>query len=135
MPLSCLGYNRGMNERSTKRRGPLGWMADRSWRFWAIAAVLVPVLYVLSSGPAAYILDHASLSASTDRILTDFYRPLRFAVMRPSIASRAWYRYVSLWIKDEALAENGSPVGILYSPSQAGAPPKLPLSFGSPPPK
>lgn len=38
-----------MDERPTKRRGPLTWLAGRSWRWWVAAAM---VGYPLSVGPA-----------------------------------------------------------------------------------
>ena len=54
-----------MNEPTAKRKGPLLWLAGRSRRFWIVVA-LVPVLYVLSSGPMVMvawrgqmIVDHA----------------------------------------------------------------------------
>src|SRR5436190_23317650 len=43
-----------MDERPTKRRGPITWLAGRSRRFWIGLAMLLPVLYVVSFGPACW---------------------------------------------------------------------------------
>ncbi|HTI52389.1 MAG TPA: hypothetical protein VL475_15605 [Planctomycetaceae bacterium] len=40
-----------MDERPTKRRGPIGWLKGRSRRFWIVFAILLPPLYLLASGP------------------------------------------------------------------------------------
>jgi hypothetical protein len=45
----------GMDERPTKRRGPLLWLAGRSWRFWVVVTLMLPVLYIASFGPAVWI--------------------------------------------------------------------------------
>lgn len=34
-----------------KRRGPMTWLGARSRAFWVLVVVLLPVFYVLSSGP------------------------------------------------------------------------------------
>jgi len=36
-----------MSQPERKRRGPLTWLADRTWRFWGVVGML-PVLYVAS---------------------------------------------------------------------------------------
>ena len=41
-----------MDQRPDKRRGPLLWLAGRTWRFWVVAVVL-PLLYVASFGPVS----------------------------------------------------------------------------------
>lgn len=43
-----------MDERPTKRRGLLLWLADRTWRFWVVVLVILPALYVASFGPACW---------------------------------------------------------------------------------
>jgi hypothetical protein len=45
-----------MDERTTKRRGPIGWLSGRSRRFWGIAAAALPVLYIASCGPALWVI-------------------------------------------------------------------------------
>jgi hypothetical protein len=49
-----------MDDRPKKRRGPLLWLAAKSWRFW-IVVVLAPLLYVASFGPACWITSHAGI--------------------------------------------------------------------------
>ncbi|MFN0051487.1 MAG: hypothetical protein ACKV0T_04805 [Planctomycetales bacterium] len=44
-----------MNERATKRLGPVLWLASRTRRFWIAVALLLPVLYVGSFGPACWV--------------------------------------------------------------------------------
>jgi hypothetical protein len=39
-----------------KQRGPIGWLAARSWRFWIAAAIGLPTLYALSLGPACWLV-------------------------------------------------------------------------------
>lgn len=39
-----------MDERPTKRRGPLLWLVRKTWRFW-ISVALLPILYVASIPP------------------------------------------------------------------------------------
>jgi len=50
----CSSWNVGMSERSRKRRGPLLWLGGRSRRFWIVMAVILPVIYVGSFGPACW---------------------------------------------------------------------------------
>lgn len=45
-----------MDGHLNKRRGPLGWLAARTWRFWFVVFVVLPSLYVASSGPARPLL-------------------------------------------------------------------------------
>jgi hypothetical protein len=45
-----------MNERSTKRSGPIGWILCRSRRFWITVAVILPLLYIASLGPACWLV-------------------------------------------------------------------------------
>ena len=44
-----------MNERPTKRRGPLLWLKGRTWRFWIVALPMLHVLYVVSIGPVCWM--------------------------------------------------------------------------------
>jgi hypothetical protein len=44
-----------MDENDRKRRGPLLWLADRPRGFWIATAVMLPVVYVASFGPACWI--------------------------------------------------------------------------------
>lgn len=43
-------------DRSTKRRGPLTWLAARTRRFWFVVLVVLPTVYILSSGPTRPLL-------------------------------------------------------------------------------
>src|SRR5436853_2849631 len=49
--------------RYRKTRGPFGWMAARSRRFWVVAA-LAPALYVASFGPACWAVERYRLDAT-----------------------------------------------------------------------
>ena len=75
LPRHC-GYDaRVMDARPTKRGGPLYWLARRSRRFWLCLA-LVPVLYVVSVGPACWCADHCHRD-ETIVVLRRVYWPLR----------------------------------------------------------
>jgi hypothetical protein len=43
-----------MDDGPKKRRGPLLWLEGRSRWFWIFVAVMMPVLYPLSWGPALF---------------------------------------------------------------------------------
>lgn len=84
-----------IDEPPTKRRGPLGWLVARTWRFWVVAALLMPLLYVGSFGPACWITARLSSGA---RIPPPpkwmlIYSPLGVictANSRPSAMLRRW---------------------------------------------
>lgn len=61
------------DERPTKRRGPIGWLAARTWQFWTVAA-LIPVFYVASAGPASTFLIRLSVAIgdTTNRLYVDY---------------------------------------------------------------
>ena len=54
-----------MSEPERKRGGPLLWLADRSRRFWIIAAAMLPVAYVASFGPAVWLASRGQVDKST----------------------------------------------------------------------
>ena len=73
-----------------KRRGPLLWLAGRSWRFWIGGAVITPVLYGASVPPVigyaptwtfAFVLPYAepyywlirTLPSPLSETLNDYY--------------------------------------------------------------
>src|SRR5437762_631139 len=56
-----------MDEPTRKRRGPLTWLAARTWRFWVAVAAMLPVLYVGSFGPAYWWLSQPRSSVDPKR--------------------------------------------------------------------
>jgi len=62
-----------MDERPTKRRGPLLWLAGRSRRFWIIAILAPPLLYVGSFGPACWAIGAHAIPARETALA---YEPL-----------------------------------------------------------
>src|SRR5262245_28459002 len=61
-----------MDERPTKRRGPMTWLAGRSRRF-RIGLAMLPVLYVASFGPACWI---SSRLQPSGRFVSSAYSPI-----------------------------------------------------------
>lgn len=51
-----------MDEKPTKRGGPIYWLKRRSRRFWIAVVVLLPVLYVASFGPAVWLVSGGQLN-------------------------------------------------------------------------
>lgn len=45
-----------MDEPERKRQGLLGWLRGRSRRFWIGVAIVLPLLYVTSFGPACWMV-------------------------------------------------------------------------------
>jgi hypothetical protein len=113
-----------MNE-PKKRRGPILWLAERSWRFWTVVAIALVLLYPLSSGPAATIIlnygpinEEPLLSDWSAHVITNLYKPLRLIAGRPSQTNqlrRAWWWYLTLWVDEDHLAEVGGAVEISWS--------------------
>lgn len=68
------------------------------WLFWlSVALVVLPVLYVLSIGPAFWVLVHFQLSDDADTALRPCYRPLFWVCNTTDTLSTLWW-YVGLWI-------------------------------------
>jgi hypothetical protein len=69
-----------MDQRSTRRGGPLYWLGRRSRRFWiATGELLLPVLYIASFGPACWLIDRNIISEQPTRAI---YRPIIELVAR-----------------------------------------------------
>ena len=94
-----------MVEPIRKPRGPLTWLAARTWRFWVmvpIAAVL-PLMYVASFGPYCALHDGAYLPAAElpdgwGEPLDAFYSPVIWAANDAPVPVQTivlWY--ISLW--------------------------------------
>ena len=70
-----------MDEQPKKRRGPLTWLAARTWRFWVVVVVVLPVLYVGSFGPACRWLAGSTFRGYRDsqggRFTPEIYWPIR----------------------------------------------------------
>jgi len=77
-PAFLLGMIGGMYEQPTKRGGPIYLLKSRSRRFWIIAAVLLPVSYVLSYGPACWFLRdrYNELPGWSRTVVWFVYRPI-----------------------------------------------------------
>ena len=67
---------------------------SRAWIWWAI---LLLVMYPLSIGPAARIVDRAD-SDRGEEIITVIYYPIKLACERYSLVSDTLDRYVALWL-------------------------------------
>jgi len=88
----------GMGKRPTKRRGPLLWLAARSRRFWLIASIVLPVLYVASFGPVCWLYHHIRAPEWAWTPLLWAYAPLSWIAWNGPAALReplTWY--VDLW--------------------------------------
>jgi hypothetical protein len=59
-----------------------------------LLVMLLPVVYVLSSGPAVYLYDRSG--ASTQRVFEFVYYPID-ALPMSSIPERLLTRYIELW--------------------------------------
>ena len=70
----------------------------------AIAAVVIaviglPIVYVLSVGPAAWLSVNNYLSPQMEHMLEAFYFPLAWAVNNSEWASSVMIAYMSLWVE------------------------------------
>jgi hypothetical protein len=65
-----------MADNPTNRGGPLYWLKRRTRRFW-ICVALLPVLYVLSFGPACWITSRLDIRVVT---LPTLYAPITWAM-------------------------------------------------------
>jgi len=64
-----------MDGLSTKRGGPLYWLHRRSRRFWIGVVASLPLLYVVSFGPACWLLARAELRAD-EHLVNTYYSPV-----------------------------------------------------------
>ena len=88
-------------ERRARRGGPLYWIARRPRRFWIIMAVVLPVLYVASFGPACWWFHRSGWGGiggyEQIRIAPKFYWPIGWTAKHsPMPIQRAifWYARV-----------------------------------------
>lgn len=98
-----------MLRRSTKPLGPLLWLVSRSRHFWMTAALLaLPVLYVLSIGPAMWVCLHTSPTSRAARSIVWLYSPIGWikscggyhvglAERSPEPMRSALVGYLNLW--------------------------------------
>jgi len=88
-----------MDKPERKRRGPLTWLADRTWRFWVVMALL-PALYVASYGPACWAYHRRRIPQSMEPALIAAYRPLDWlSANGPEPIGNMLIRYAALWIQ------------------------------------
>jgi len=90
-----------MNSPNPKRRGPLTWLAARTWRFWGVVVLLPLVLYLGSFGPACWLLRNSDLipNGLFDAIET-VYAPVffvQYAKGTPYWLKRDIHAYRTLW--------------------------------------
>src|SRR5262245_19891274 len=98
-----------MNEPIRKRRGPLLWLAARTWRF-RVAVALMPVLYVASFGPACWLHSHEWIRRDSMRL---GYAPLiRAACHSPAPVSSILQSYAEWGARPPNLPED---VGVSFS--------------------
>lgn len=96
-----------MDELPKQRRGPIGWLTARTWRFWAIAAILLTVLHVASVGPWFWLDTSGRLPRSL-LWANHFYDPLRWIITRsPDFVMDAFNSYLSLWLPAEPMEYHG----------------------------
>jgi hypothetical protein len=75
-------------------------MTDRKkpgWAFWAIViALLSPMLYALSVGPACWLADRDAIPELAEKPLTAFYAPLSWFVDNSETAAKAYSSYMRI---------------------------------------
>src|SRR5262249_49414102 len=83
-----------MEARTSKRRGPMSWLAARSWRFWVVVAALMPVFYVVSFGPACWIEADPIPDGGFERVHhpSVVYWPLGALARRTDLPATKWLR-------------------------------------------
>jgi hypothetical protein len=79
-----------MTAHPTKPRGPLLWLAGRSQWFW-IGVALLPILYVVSFGPACWISSRVQPSGE---IISVLYQPAIHMYDLPEPVFRVFLRFV-----------------------------------------
>ena len=84
------GYDPGMDGQQKSRGGPLYWLGRRSRRFWIIAVMLMPVLYVASFGPACWLAERHMLPRKHVAMI---YEPL----VERGIQNRSTFEKSLLW--------------------------------------
>lgn len=96
-----------MSERPKKPRGPVGWLRASTWRFWAVTAIVVPMLYVASVGPWFW-LDTSGLLPRTLVWANHIYDPLRWGLARsPACVGDLLGAYVELWTPARPMEYHG----------------------------
>lgn len=82
-----------------------------TWRGWTALVLLAFVLYVLSAGPAAWLVVHV-LPEWTHPPVAAVYMPLQFVISAlefispdPDMPLRLWMTYLDLWVDTPVLGE------------------------------
>ncbi len=66
--------------------------------FWAtVVVVCLPLLYVLSVGPACWVATHTDLFGNGD--LPVIYRPIGWLCYHSEVAEKVIFAYARLWMK------------------------------------
>src|SRR5436190_22613631 len=106
-----------MSDQPRKRRGPLTWLAARTWRFWVMVALAQPFVYVGSFGPACWlaaipIVPPASSPARLPNPVMRVYWPLGKLLGHGAHVGRAVGWWVKFWIPDGKFTQiPSSPLG------------------------
>jgi hypothetical protein len=85
-----------MDERPTKRGGPLYWLKRRSRRFWiANIVAAMPVLYVASTGPVIWINVH--IGGGIQDVAGLVYAPLIWLHVKEPKFAELWEPWSDFW--------------------------------------
>jgi hypothetical protein len=69
--------------------------------------IITPVLYVLGSGPATFLITHWLISAKAQQELAAFYSPLNWiAENGPAPVRDSLFWYTNLWRSDDPLIDD-----------------------------
>lgn len=71
------------------------------------AALILPVLYVLSIGPILFYDDRIGLSPEVEGVLETAYGPLITLSESESMGGKAFRRYLRLWARERIHEPNG----------------------------
>jgi uncharacterized membrane protein len=81
---------------------------NRPWP-WIVATVLtLPVLYVLSAGPAVWLCVNVLPKSTHDNVMA-IYAPLEYVIPDSDGAAKIWIEYLTLWVDEDVLFQDGGP--------------------------
>ncbi len=83
-----------MDDRRTTGGGLLYWLSRRSWRFWIIVAAL-PILYVVSFGPACWIASYTGIGRRAIAII--YYPLIENMIFGPSPIAKSLHYWTHLF--------------------------------------
>jgi len=93
----------------------------------AVVAVLVllflPLLYVLSIGPAVWLHDRGMMSPTVTQCAQTIYSPLEWAAFRSSVTMQIMEGYLNWWRRPQTLVAPPAPAVPLPPPAPTPAAP------------